>query len=69
MRISKRLAAVSGLTTLTLLPCHAAPESAKAAMKAVIIHEYGGPEVLKIEDVPRPEPKENEVLVRVIVRA
>ena len=35
-------------------------------MKAVIIHEYGGPEVLKLEDVPRPEPKENEVLVRVI---
>ncbi len=35
-------------------------------MKAVIIHEYGGPEVLKFTDVPRPEPKENEVLVRVI---
>ena len=35
-------------------------------MKAVIVHEYGGPEVLKFEDVPRPEPKENEVLVRVI---
>ena len=35
-------------------------------MKAVAIHAYGGPEVLKVEDVPRPEPKENEVLVRVI---
>jgi NADPH:quinone reductase-like Zn-dependent oxidoreductase len=35
-------------------------------MKAVIIREYGGPEVLKYEDVPRPEPKENEILVRVI---
>ena len=35
-------------------------------MKAVIIREYGGPEVLKLEDVPRPEPKANEVLVRVI---
>ena len=35
-------------------------------MKAVIVREYGGPEVLKLEDVPRPEPKENEVLVRVI---
>ena len=35
-------------------------------MKAVVIHEYGGPEVLKLEDLPRPEPKENEVLVRVI---
>jgi NADPH:quinone reductase-like Zn-dependent oxidoreductase len=35
-------------------------------MKAIIIREYGGPEVLKYEDVPRPEPKETEVLVRVI---
>ncbi|PZR72813.1 MAG: NADPH:quinone reductase [Chthoniobacterales bacterium] len=35
-------------------------------MKAAIIREYGGPELLKIEDVPVPEPKENEVLVRVI---
>src|SRR2546430_13083187 len=35
-------------------------------MKAVVAHEYGGPEVLKLEDVTVPEPKENEILVRVI---
>jgi len=35
-------------------------------MKAIVIHAYGGPEVLKLEDVPRPEPKENEILIRVI---
>jgi NADPH:quinone reductase-like Zn-dependent oxidoreductase len=35
------------------------------AMKAVQIHEFGGPEVLKLEDLPRPEPGANEVLVRV----
>ncbi len=35
-------------------------------MKAIVIHEYGAPEVLKYEDVPRPEPKENQILVRVI---
>jgi NADPH:quinone reductase-like Zn-dependent oxidoreductase len=35
-------------------------------MKAIVVHEYGGPEVLKYEDVPRPEPKEDQVLVRVI---
>jgi len=35
-------------------------------MKAVVAHEYGGPEVLKLEDVPVPEPKQNEILVRVI---
>ncbi len=35
-------------------------------MKAVVAHEYGAPEVLKFEEMPRPEPKEDEVLVRVI---
>jgi NADPH:quinone reductase-like Zn-dependent oxidoreductase len=35
-------------------------------MKAIVIHEYGGPEVLKYEEVPRPEPKEDQILVRVI---
>jgi len=66
MRISNQLIALCGLTTLAILPCRAAPPSEKPMMKAVVIHEYGGPEVLKLEDLPRPEPKENEVLVRVI---
>ena len=35
-------------------------------MKAIVAHEYGEPEVLKYEDAPRPELKENELLVRVI---
>src|SRR2546423_4587806 len=34
-------------------------------MKAIRIHNYGGPEVLKDEDAPRPEPQAGEVLVRV----
>ncbi len=34
-------------------------------MKAVVIHEYGGPEVLRVEDAAEPEPGEGEVLVRV----
>jgi NADPH:quinone reductase-like Zn-dependent oxidoreductase len=34
-------------------------------MKAVRIHKFGGPEVLKFEDVPRPEPGTHQVLVRV----
>ncbi len=41
----------------------AAPE---AKMKAIVAHEYGGPEALKYEDWPRPQPNWNEVLVRVI---
>jgi NADPH2:quinone reductase len=34
-------------------------------MKAVRIHEYGGPEVLVYEDVPKPAPKADQILVRV----
>jgi len=34
-------------------------------MKAVVLHEYGGPGNLKYEDVPDPVPGEGEVLVRV----
>ena len=35
------------------------------SMKAVVYDHYGPPEVLHIEDVPRPEPKADEILVRV----
>ncbi len=34
-------------------------------MKAIVVHKYGGPEVLKFEDYPDPEPGAGEVLVRV----
>ena len=34
-------------------------------MKAVLHCEYGGPEVLKVEDVEKPVPNDNQVLVRV----
>src|ERR1700679_1330079 len=34
-------------------------------MKAIVVHEYGGPEVLKFEDYPDPVPGQGEVLVRV----
>jgi len=35
-------------------------------MKAVRIHEFGGPETLKVEDVPVPEPGPGEVRIRVM---
>ena len=34
-------------------------------MKAVVVHQYGGPEVLKFEEYPDPVPGAGEVLVRV----
>jgi NADPH:quinone reductase-like Zn-dependent oxidoreductase len=44
----------------------AARAEEKPMIKAVVAHEYGAPEVLKIEQVPRPEPNADEALVRVI---
>jgi NADPH:quinone reductase-like Zn-dependent oxidoreductase len=34
-------------------------------MKAIVVHQYGGPEVLKFEDYPDPAPGPGEVLVRI----
>lgn len=35
-------------------------------MKAVRIHEFGGPEVLKYEDIPEPQPGQGEIRIKVI---
>lgn len=34
-------------------------------MKAILVREFGGPEVLKLEEIPDPKPREGQVLVRV----
>jgi NADPH:quinone reductase-like Zn-dependent oxidoreductase len=34
-------------------------------MKAVRIHQFGGPEVLKYDDIPDPQPRKDQVLIRV----
>ena len=36
-------------------------------MKAIVVPEYGGPEVLRFGEVPVPEPGEGEVRVRVVL--
>ena len=36
-----------------------------ATMKAVRIHSFGGPEVLRLEDVPKPEPTGDELLIHI----
>src|SRR6478672_4632997 len=40
-------------------------QSPGPTMKAIVAHQWGGPEVLKVEDVPVPTPKENEMLIKV----
>ena len=34
-------------------------------MKTILVHRFGGPEVLKLEDVPTPRPASGQVLVRI----
>jgi hypothetical protein len=38
--------------------------SGRSRMKAIRVHEYGGPEVLSYEDVPDPEPGPGQARVR-----
>ena len=51
---------------IAILPLAAAAQS---SMKAIVVHSSGGPEVLKYEDAPRPQPKDDEVLIRVMAAA
>src|SRR2546421_1497192 len=41
-------------------------ETNPSMMKAVVVNQWGGPEVLKYQDAPKPEPKDDEILVRVM---
>jgi NADPH:quinone reductase-like Zn-dependent oxidoreductase len=41
-------------------------QTASPMMKAIVVHSFGGPEVLQYEDAARPEPKEDEILIRVM---
>jgi len=34
-------------------------------MKAIVVHQFGGPEVLKLEEIPTPKPAAGQVLVRI----
>ncbi len=34
-------------------------------MKAIVYHEYGSPDVLKLEDVQKPTPADNQLLIKV----
>src|SRR2546430_16503181 len=57
---------LAAAATAVILPMISTGQPARPTMKAIVVHEYGGPEVLKYEDVPRPEPKDDQILVRVI---
>src|SRR3954463_14018924 len=48
------------------LDCARAPnqQEKESAMKAVLLHVPGGPEALQVEEVARPEPGADQVLIR-----
>src|SRR5436190_5775716 len=52
---------VCGVTAL-----EGAPGSESGKMRAIVIHAYGGPDVMKLEEVARPEPAADEVLIHVV---
>src|SRR6266568_33508 len=62
MRILRRLTVIA-FAAVAVFSVHAATGP---LMKAAVLQEQGEPEALKLQEVPRPEPKEDEVLVRVI---
>jgi len=57
---------ILSVAIMPLLVVYSTRADEKPMMKAVVAHEYGAPKVLKLEEAPRPEPSDDEALVRVI---
>jgi NADPH:quinone reductase-like Zn-dependent oxidoreductase len=66
MRFSNRLTLTIGPALSALLGVVAVAQAPKSTMKAIVIHQYGAPEVLKYEEAARPEPKDDEILIHVM---
>jgi NADPH:quinone reductase-like Zn-dependent oxidoreductase len=66
MSFSPSINSLRLIAWIAVLPLAAA---AQPSMKAIVIRSSGGPEVLKYEDAPRPQPKDDEVLIQVMAAA
>src|SRR5215831_19508541 len=66
MQFARSILRFLGLTALGVVSVCVTRADEKPKMRAVVAHEYGPPDVLKIEQVQRPEPNYDEALVRVI---
>src|ERR1700724_1322983 len=67
--MKKKFASVAALILSASAINAVVAQTNKPMMKAIVIHQYGRPEALKYEDAPRPAPKDNQVLVKVIAAA
>ena len=65
-RILRLFALLLSIQTVTVIKAQTGNNAAPAMMKAVRIHAFGGLDALKYEDVPIPQPQEDEILIRVI---
>ncbi|PYJ24512.1 MAG: NADPH:quinone reductase [Verrucomicrobia bacterium] len=63
---SLKVAGLIAALVCRLTALEAAPDSENTKMRAIVIRAYGGPDVMKLENVARPEPAEDEVLIRVV---
>src|ERR1041385_8091675 len=66
MQIARSTLRYLSLTAVGLVSLCITRGDEKPKMRAVVAHEYGAPDVIKIEQVERPEPNDDEALVRVI---
>src|SRR6201993_315120 len=66
MQFARSALPVLSLVALAVVSVCVTGADEKPNMRAVVAHEYGAPDVLKIEQVPRPEPNDDETLVGVI---
>jgi NADPH:quinone reductase-like Zn-dependent oxidoreductase len=53
------------MTTPTRAAGPSRPSASPTRMKAAVYHRFGGPDVVQIQDVARPEPAAGEILIRV----
>src|SRR5204863_7198135 len=66
MRLSLSINSLRLIAWIAVLPVASA---AQTPMKAIVIHSSGGPEVLKYEDEPRPQAKDDDIFIRVMAAA
>jgi len=63
---SVKVAGLIAVLVFAVTALEASPDSENAKMRAIVIRAYGGPDVMKLENVARPEPADDEVLIRVV---
>src|SRR6266576_1391605 len=66
MQLARSTLVFCSLTALGVVSVCIIRADEKPKMQAVVAHEYGAPEVLKVEQMQRLEPNDDEALVRVI---